>query len=306
MKHIDIDTKQPIVVAFVPEGGQLKALVEDIACREFKVAEAAEPEGLAGITIKKYKHLGAFVIDLTVPGISLEDCIDHIDPAFRGAGGPLIAIVDHEQGYDEEALQAHGASKVVDARLGQRALRLVISIEIEEFARIRLLRSELQKRSSAIGQIVQGQFRFKTRREAQNLATMLSMTCPNPMPIAIGLTELFINGVEHGCLGIGHDEKGRLIEDGILAEEIERRRSMLEFCDRVVTVEFKREPNRLYFEINDGGDGFDYSAYLSESDGHGKKHGRGIMMAKGCFEELIYKGNGNQVHAVHYFGSREK
>ena len=304
MKRIAIDTKQPVVVAFVPVDGLLGKLVDGLACREFKVAEAEQVEELAEATLQKYRHLGAFVIDLTASAMGFEKAIEHIDPAFRDAGGPVIAIVDGEQEYDEKALQTLGASKVVDARLGQRALRLVISIEVEEFGRICLLRTELQKRSSAIGQIVKGQFRFKTRREAQNLATMLSMTCPNPMPIAIGLTELFINGVEHGCLGIGHDEKGRLIEDGMLSEEIDRRRAMPEFCDRAVTVEFRREPNRLYFEINDGGEGFDYNAYGQDTAGHKKKHGRGIMMAKGCFEELEYHGNGNEVHAVHYFGGR--
>lgn len=302
MKRIDIDTKQPVVVAFAPDGGLLSGLTEGLGCREFKVTEALTPSELAEENQKKYRHLGAFLIDLTVAGIDLEKCIDEVDPGFRDSGGPVIAIVDGEEDYDEAALLAAGASKIVDARLGQRALRLVISIEIEEFGRICLLRTELQKRSSAIGQIVQGQFRFKTRREAQNLATMLSMTCPNPMPIAIGLTELFINGVEHGCLGIGHDEKGRLIEDGLLAEEIARRRTMPEYCDHYVTVDFKRGPNRLYFEIRDGGDGFDFESYIADNEGHGKKHGRGITMAKGCFEELIYKGNGNEVHAVHYFG----
>jgi hypothetical protein len=304
MKNIDINTKQPVAVAFAPNGGKLQGLLDGLDCREFRISKALEPDEMLEAKRQKYRHLGAFLIDITSADFGLEDCIDCIDPAFRDAGGPVIVIVDGEEGYSEEALYAQGASKIVDAQLGQRALRLVISIEIEEFERICLLRTELQKRSSAIGQIVQGQFRFKTRREAQNLATMLSMTCPNPMPIAIGLTELFINGVEHGCLGIGHNEKGRLIEEGVLAEEIERRRAMPEFCDRFVTVQFEREPNRLRFEIFDGGDGFDFQSFIEDSEGHSKKHGRGIMMANGCFEELTYRGNGNEVHAVHYFGKR--
>jgi len=304
--QVYVDSKQPVAVFFGPIPGQGKELVADLACRDFMVSEAEDTSQLAAATLKKYRHLGAVIVDVTQLNTDqnekFSEYVECIDPAFRDAGGPVIAIVDGSQNHDEDKLLELGASKVMDVRLGKRALRLVLSIEIEEFGRLRLLRTELKKRSSAIGQIVKGQFRFKTRREAQNLATMLSMTCPNPMPIAIGLTELFINGVEHGCLSIGHDEKGRLIEDGILAEEIERRRGMPEFCDRFVTVDFRREPNRLFFEVKDGGDGFDFEAYISDYEGHSKKHGRGIMMAKGCFESLVYKGNGNEVHAVHFFG----
>ncbi len=302
MNYQKININQPVTVAFAPVGGKLTKLVKGLSCHDFKVKEVETLPDLETVIMRDHRYLRVFLIDATVPDIDFEECIESIDPAFRDANGPVIAVIDSEGSQDTEALKAKGASKVFDVRLGQRALRLLISIEIEEFDRVRLLRSELRKRSSAIGQIVKGEFRFKTRREAQNLATMLSMTCPNPMPIAIGLTELFINGVEHGCLGIGHDEKGRLIEEGILAEEIERRRALPEYCDRVVTVVFRREPNCLYFEVHDGGDGFDFMAYLDNSEGHSKKHGRGIMMAKGCFESLSYKGNGNQVHAVHHFG----
>jgi len=303
MIRATINTKNPVAVAFTKKGGLLNEMADELECREFQVCRVDTIEALEGETGKKYRYLGAFLIDTTAKGVVLADCIEAIDGAFRNAAGPIIVIADTDDDYDEAALHALGVKKFFDIRLGLRALRLVVSIEIEEYRRICLLRTELQKRSSAIGQIVSGQFRFKTRREAQNLATMLSMTCPNPMPIAIGLTELFINSVEHGCLGIGHDEKGRLIEDGLLADEIERRRSMPEFGERSVTVDFRREPNRLFFEVKDGGAGFDFSAYLSDAEGHNKKHGRGIMMAKGCFEKLEYKGNGNEVHAIHYFGS---
>jgi len=305
---VRINNKQPVAVALAPEEGLLKPMLDGMACREFDLFRTETAAELAIPSAESHPNMGAFVIDTSHLAeemqSTMEALVDSVDAAFRDAGGPVIGIVDGDKPYDEGTLLAHGFSKIVDGRLGQRALRLVLSIEIEEFARLRLLRTELKKRSSAIGQIVQGQFRFKTRREAQNLATMLSMTCPNPMPIAIGLTELFINSVEHGCLDIGHDEKGRLIEDGLLAQEIERRRTMPEFCDRVVTVDFRREPNRLFFEVKDGGKGFDFKAYVANSEGHSKKHGRGIMMANGCFEELTYKGNGNEVHAVHYFGGR--
>jgi len=306
MSLLNSETGKPVAVALAPKGGLLHALVDGLACAELDVLVVSEPAQLAGWTTTDHQQLSAFLIDTTVPEASFSECFKYVDPVFRDAGGPVIAVADSEGESDQAELWVKGATKIVDARSGRRALRLALSLEVEEFARICTLRGELKKCSSTLGTFVQGQFQFKTRREAQNLAMQLSVASPDPMPIAIGLTELFINGVEHGCLGIGHDEKGRLIEEGKLAAEIEHRRTLQEFCDRTVRVEFRREPNKLHFVINDDGEGFNYQAYLTDSEGHGKKHGRGITMANSCFGELIYKGNGSEVHAVHYFGGRKQ
>ncbi|MBL4790228.1 MAG: ATP-binding protein [Kordiimonadaceae bacterium] len=302
MNKVTIDTRQPVVFAFDPVGGMLAEMKADLICGDFRLCDAKTPPDLEAANLQDYRKLGAILLDGSSPSFTVQDCMQHVDLGYRDAGGPIIALVDDFDKTDEKELLDLGVTKVVEAGLGFKALRTIISIEIEDFSRLLYLRTELRKRSSAIGQIVKGQFRFKTRREAQNLATLLSMTCPNPMPIAIGLTELFVNGVEHGCLDIGHEEKGQLIEDGMLAEEIERRRGLPEYKDLFVTVDFEREANRVFFEITDSGNGFDFASYMEETGSHNKKHGRGIMMAKSCFEKLEYQGSGNQVQAVHYFG----
>lgn len=302
MEQQDIDMRLPLALVYAPQSGCLHGMLDEIKCGDFQMLGVQNSRALTDYSLQKTQNLCVCVVDLTAPEIDFEDCFGAVDYDFRNAGGPVVVITDGVDAPEENRLLSTGAAKVVDRSLGAKAIQLILSLEIREFSRITHLKKELLRRSSAIGQIVSGVFKFKTRREAQNLATMLSMTCPNPMPIAIGLAELLINGVEHGCLGIGHNEKGSLIEEGLLAEEVLRRRLMPEYTDRFVTVDFKREPNRLCFIIKDGGEGFDYRPYVSATDGHEKKHGRGIMMAKGCFEELEYRGAGNEVYAVHYFG----
>lgn len=302
MVDTGLNTRLPLALLYSAEGGKLASISSDLACEEFQTDTIDKVTVLADYSLQAAELLRVCVIDLTAPGVDFRTCFEAIDIGFRDASGPIVAVTQNISEEEESGLLRQGAAKVVDIGLGTKSLQLVLSLEIREFTRISQLKVELLRRSSAIGQIVSGVFKFKTRREAQNLATMLSMTCPNPMPIAVGLTELLINGVEHGCLGIGHDEKGALIEDGLLAEEILKRRMMPKYEDRFVTVDFLREPNRLCFTIRDGGDGFDYEPYVEASDGHAKKHGRGIMMAKGCFEHLEYRGSGNEVYAVHVFG----
>ncbi len=298
---VELDMRQPLALLYVPDGGKLIGLAEALNCADFQTFGVDKISALVDYSLQTTQNLGVCVVDLTVPGVNFKACFEAIDIGFRNAGGPIVALTDNLDEAEENVLLSLGAAKVVDFSLGLKSLQLILSLEIREFNRVTHLKKELLRRSSAIGQIVSGVFKFKTRREAQNLATMLSMTCPNPMPIAVGLAELLINGVEHGCLGIGHDEKGILIEDGLLADEVLKRRLMPEYQDRFVTVDFKREPNRLCFTIRDGGEGFDYEPYVLASGGHAKKHGRGIMMAKGCFEILEYRGCGNEVYAVHVF-----
>lgn len=303
MVGVELNTHQPLALLYAPQGGELLDLADDLNCADFKTAGVHKISTLADSSLQNIQSLCVCVVDLTAPDTDFKVCFEAIDIGFRNAGGPVIALSNNMSEAEESDLISLGAAKVVDISLGLKSLQLILSLEIREFSRITHLKNELLRRSSAIGQIVSGVFKFKTRREAQNLATMLSMTCPNPMPIAVGLAELLINGVEHGCLGIGHDEKGQLIEEGLLAEEVTKRRIMPEYQDRFVTVDFEREPNRLCFTIRDGGEGFDYKPYVIASGGHAKKHGRGIMMAKGCFEQLEYRGCGNEVYAVHVFGT---
>ncbi|WP_417460999.1 ATP-binding SpoIIE family protein phosphatase [Kordiimonas sp.] len=144
-----------------------------------------------------------------------------------------------------------------------------------------------------------GRFEFQSRREAKKIATKLAASTSDPVGVSIGLMELFVNAIEHGCLGIGHVEKGQLIEQGTLNAEISRRRSLPEFNDNYVVVSFEREKEDLFVAVKDPGEGFDYLAFTEDGSGHDKKHGRGITMAKSCFNALTYHGNGNEVHA-HY------
>lgn len=242
--------------------------------------------------------LSAVIINADVGFDAVEAAVDRVNPSFKHDDGPILVIVDGEPG-EGHALKCIRHAKLIDRNLGARALRRFLAEEIERYSIISALRRELEKRTSAIGQIVQGVFEFKTRREAQNLATMLSLTCKDPMPVAIGLTELFVNAIEHGCLEIGHDEKGQLLETGMLTDEIRKRQRMPSYKNRVATVDFKRSAGSLFFTIKDPGPGFDYTTYMAEQEAHMKKHGRGIMMAKGCFSSLSYHGCGNEVHAVH-------
>ena len=204
---------------------------------------------------------------------------------------------DADTGQDYvEALQK-GAVYVVRKGEPISIIRSVVISSMNVVEENRQLRDEVRRRSSAIGLIQSGEFQIRTLEEARNLSTMLSLACPSPESVALGLVELIVNGIEHGNLGIKYEEKTVLIEQGRWMEEVVSRLAMPENEKKYVTVLFLKVARKIRFRIIDCGDGFDYSNYLEITPERLLgQHGRGILMAQGgCFDRMEYQGAGNEV-----------
>jgi anti-sigma regulatory factor (Ser/Thr protein kinase) len=133
--------------------------------------------------------------------------------------------------------------------------------------------------------------------EGYDLALLIGQACPNSEKVAFGLNELIMNGVEHGNLQIGYDEKTQLQETNQWEEEIARRQMMEEHIHKFVEVIFERHANQIRLTVIDQGAGFDWVEYQEiRADRIMESHGRGIAMATALsFDYLNYQGNGNQV-----------
>ncbi|HEX8986929.1 MAG TPA: response regulator [Rhodocyclaceae bacterium] len=149
---------------------------------------------------------------------------------------------------------------------------------------------------------VKAEFRFRTVSEACGLAALLAHLCPDPEVAALGLTELMTNAVEHGNLGISYEEKSRLCREDRWQQEVERRAGLAEYRDRTATVAAERRNDAIRFVIADQGEGFEWRRYLQlDAERAFAPNGRGILMARMVtFDELEYRGQGNQVEAVIY------
>lgn len=219
-----------------------------------------------------------------------------VDGNYMERGGPVVVALKHEPEPNDPIL-SFDRVRYCDVSQGADGLRRLVAEEADDFIRICALRSALEADHPAETVELDGTYRFASRREAQKLAMTFSQASSDPVPLAIGLSELFLNAIEHGCLEIGHNEKGELIENGRLNEEIVQRRRLEKYRSRFATVIVTEEDDTIKFRVEDPGNGFDYSAYLEDDEGHSKKHGRGIAMAKGCFQSLTYLEKGNIVEA---------
>lgn len=155
----------------------------------------------------------------------------------------------------------------------------------------------LKDKHGALLLLADATFEFATLNEARLLAVALASQCENSPAVSLGLTELLVNAVEHGNLGVGYAEKTRLLAGDAWAREIERRLALPENAARRVRVRFERQPSQVAISITDCGPGFDWTEYLQLNVKRAfDTHGRGIALARQlAFTSLEYEGCGNTV-----------
>ncbi len=143
-------------------------------------------------------------------------------------------------------------------------------------------------------------FTYRTIEEARGLAAVLANACPDAESTVIGLTELMVNAVEHGNLGITYEEKSVLLAEGGWAQEVARRLTLPENQGKRVDVRFHRSDAELQFTICDRGNGFEWKRYMDIDPRRAfDRHGRGILMARHVsFASIEYRGTGSEVVAT--------
>ncbi len=179
-------------------------------------------------------------------------------------------------------------------------LRSVVRAAEENSGRLKTLQGDLRSRADAIALLRDARFRFRTPQEAQNLAITLSSIANTAHSLTFGLSEILMNAVEHGNLGIGFESKSILKAAGTLGREIETRLASPEHRDKYATLHVERSDHRVIFTVNDMGTGFDSSRYLTvDAFQSTATHGRGIALARMVgFDQLTYVGNGNRVVGI--------
>lgn len=179
----------------------------------------------------------------------------------------------------------------------EELLRSVVSTAVGDRQRYRRVQSESDSIGRSFELMFEGRFRYRTLEAARDLAGLLANACPQPKKVVIGMSELLINAVEHGNLGITYDEKTRLREQNLWDAEIAKRLRDPGYAGRQVEVVFRRSREEIEVTITDQGDGFDWGRYLEVAPSRAfDTHGRGIAMARMIsFDSVEYRGNGNQV-----------
>lgn len=180
-------------------------------------------------------------------------------------------------------------------------LASVASAAADQHAEWRRQRQRARQAERPMALLAKGVFHFRSLDDARMIARVLAQSCPNPERSQLGIEELLVNAVEHGNLGIGYEEKTRLVAAGTWKDEVMRRLETPAGRARLVRVTFERLPDgTVRLEVQDDGDGFDWRRYCDfDSRRALDNHGRGIAMARLLsFDTLHYLGNGNTAVAT--------
>lgn len=198
-----------------------------------------------------------------------------------------------------EGLKA-GAYYYLTKPFAADTLVAIVAAAIQDYQDYLDLNRLARRTNQALTCLSRAIFTFRTTDEARDIATLVAQVAPDPGRVVLGLSELTLNAVEHGNLGLTYEDKSRLGIGEPLAAEIARRLAMPEFSARRATIEFRRTAGELVFVIRDEGGGFDWRRYLEMSPERAfDTHGRGIAMSRMLsFDRLEYHGSGNEVEAA--------
>jgi len=184
--------------------------------------------------------------------------------------------------YEPEALISITRAALEDRRSRQQLISRAIRLQ------------EAQRLISNV------EYRFVTLEDVAHLVPVLAAMCPQPEVVAPGLSDLMVNAVEHGNLGVTYLEKSLLKWEGDWEGEIRRRLELPQFKGRIASVRAELSPQAIVFRITDQGDGFDWQKFMQfDPERAFDPNGRGIAMAKAMsFSNLTYQGKGNIVVAT--------
>lgn len=294
---MNLDCARVLVVDDEPMN--LVIIGEFLAETQFEV-DAVESGEAAWQALNGDRSFDLVLLDRMMPGIDGMEVLRRIKADSRLSDLPVIMqTAAATPNQVREGLQA-GAHYYLTKPFEQGALLAIMRSALEGRRNARSLRTRLQTEQNVTPLIRRGSYELRTLDEAQSLASYLARLCPQPETAAMGLTELIINAVEHGNLGVSYQEKAALKLEDRWAEEVARRLALPENRDKRVTVDFVRDDKQIAFTVRDQGCGFDWQRYLDfDPDRAFDPNGRGIALARSlAFASLSYGGNGSQVTAV--------
>src|SRR5574343_236469 len=157
------------------------------------------------------------------------------------------------------------------------------------------LNRQLHQHINCLQFLTEGEFSIRTISEAGQLASFIANACPNPDLAVMGVSELLVNGVEHGNLGLCYQDKRTLKQEDRWQEEVARRAELPENLEKRVTLRFERHPSEIKLTVTDEGKGFDWENYLDIDPARAfDPNGRGIALARRLsFSSINYEQGGS-------------
>ncbi len=290
------DTKITLL-AVDDEPNNLRALKIDLEESGYHVLTAKDGWEAWDVLQQNIGTIKTILLDRMMPNMNGMEFMAKIKANSMFSGIPVImqtAAAEKEQVV--EGIKA-GVYYYLTKPYDNDIMRSVVFAAVKDYANYSQMRKDLKKYTRKLNLVREARFEAQTLDDALYLSTFLSQFFPNPENIVLGISELIINAIEHGNLGISYEEKSRLNNTGTWAAEVDRRLAIPENSSKIVFVTYIREKHFITLTIKDEGKGFNWKNYMEISpDRATHNHGRGIALSKMMsFDEIEYLGCGNEV-----------
>lgn len=292
---MDTNRKKIKILAVDDEPLNLDILTEYLEAEEFEVITALGGE-LALEKLTTTPEIDLIVLDRMMPNLNGMEVIRLLKKDERYRHIPIIMQTAAAQSSQIlEGIQA-GVYYYLTKPYDENLLVGIIHSALREMNFSRETRNEGTKYKEIPSLMSTAEFQFSTISQAKALAHFIANAFPDPEKALYGLTELMLNAIEHGNLGITYAEKKKLLLSGKLWEEIDRRLTIAENKHKYVKILFESKKEVFRISITDQGKGFDWRAYLNLCPNRMMDpNGRGIATAKFSFTTMEYVGKGNEV-----------
>ncbi len=179
-------------------------------------------------------------------------------------------------------------------------LNSIVKAAIDFYSKERDLSAEVNNSKTLFKYVDHATFKIKSLEDVDLISISLARLFPKPEKVIFGISELLINAVEHGNLGITYDEKTELNMNCTWREEVERRLKLAENADKEVIISYHKRESETLLNIKDNGNGFEHKKYMDYDPMRSTdNHGRGIAFANNLsFDKVEYLGAGNEVNCT--------
>ncbi len=246
---------------------------------------------------ERYEGIDVILLDHELPDMNGMELAAKVKKTAHLAGIPIIMLTGTEDKDNFRRGVETGVFQYLTKPVDNSLLKTAVASALNESNQKRALTSQLTHHTAAMRNMVTCSLSIKTINDAEAAASLIASCFPRPEAAVMGLMELMVNAIEHGNLGITHEEKSKLLAEGIWRTEVDRRANLPENVERRTEILYhKREGNHLV-RITDSGKGFDWKRHWHADPARAEaSHGRGIVRARlMSFDRMEYNAAGNQV-----------
>ena len=242
------------------------------------------------------------LLDRMMPIMDGMDVLRRIKNNPKKMNIPVIMQTALGEGEDISSAYKEGVFYYLTKPYKGKILRSVIKSALETIEIRSGQNDGVPDFSQLVSLMDRGEFHFRTIKEAQGLSEILSYCYFSKKNMLVGISELMINAIEHGNLGITFDEKTQMVKSGTWHKKTEIMLKKPQNINKKAIVSRKKTPEKISLRIEDEGEGFDWKKYLDVPIKNlNKINGRGISMVQASyFDKLEYIGCGNIVVATVY------